>query len=364
MSTLARALKSAVLPLLALAALALAGPLKAADFDRVDLPLSSELPPEPYTPLPSTDAQGKRCQSIDWRGLWKDPARRHQGNSAFCTVFAGVALAEAEGTIITRWMTGNPKAFGPQFSEIDLAGQNILWPSAWNDRHTHLRTDIGQASDAVVNSCLATPQLEKKNKNFQNGYVGETLGRILAKGACYRSTAIKNPQIERNVLDALNQFESGRQSLKNTLVTADVGQLSQGSLDAIFRLGRDTLRIPLTEQEKFCTKDRAQVVQLFKATKWYEDPLYKIPEPAGRSQMILHRLASRPVAAGFTHQPKNLDDPWSHAVVVAGYDCRTNEVLLRDHYGGYSSKPGDGGYVRMPLKELGEECETIDFLMP
>lgn len=320
-------------------------------------------------------ANEERCKefpSIDHKGLWPEDSIRQQCDTGSCHSFATVSLIEA--------LHKKEKDEFIDLSERDLFSQHF---GASNEKEAedlveeHLDVakragrDLGQwikrfERQKKLNGWTPQQTLEHYASQYrllqEGGYVDQDFNLLRNEGICKESELpfswFSAGEKGQEALNCLRQARFdvikyvGECKINGTYSTGAVEKFCKGVEKVLEE--KDVYAGLITEVSKICLEERKKTKSFVKTLSLKKKQPRNTPN---KTKEEFHRyLSCQPMAMdikGYSNILNGVDKPGHglHAVALAGYDCKSDEYIVRNSWGA-------GGYDRLPAEKVMANIQT------
>jgi hypothetical protein len=323
-------------------------------------------------PLLGEEDRCKDFPSMDYTNLWPVDSIRQQCNTGACHSFATTSLVEA---LYKKYLgsyidLSERDLFAQHFGASDeKEAQRLVRQHL--DMAKRAGRDLGHWVDRLekqekLNGWTATQTLEYYANQYElyqgGGYVDQDFNLLRQEGICYERELpfswFSGQEQGQNALSCLRQARFdvikfvGECKVDDTYSINKVDEFCQ-NVEKILE-DKSIYAGLITEASKLCLKQRKEVKSFVRSLS------LKKKSPKGstdKTRNELHRyLSCQPLAMdvkGYSEILNGADRPGHglHAVALAGYDCKTDEYIIRNSWGA-------AGYDRVPAQKILEALDT------
>jgi C1A family cysteine protease len=290
------------------------------------------------------------CESFDLRHYWPKGSIRNQGDAGSCHVFAAVALAEAS----LRYQNG---------TYIDLSEQDLF------ERHLVANEKKVKVIDQLLGNKSIDPY------TGEGGLTLKTLNFLQSQGAAWESSKpYELNDSQKSYSKLLGMLRRDRDQIQKSVQESCGGKTVLFSLEPAVAYAAESVvwkEIKRRAQEQSPSmQNEARAVQAW--TKNWSFTTLESEFPTDRQKIKQEWLTllkkGYPFVASVQGYDKIVqgkpvvDTDGYHAVVVAGYDCRTKEFIIRNSWGGAYAKPEDDGYERIASHALAKHTRMSTWI--
>jgi hypothetical protein len=299
-------------------------------------------------------------KSRDYRKLWPKKSIRNQCGVGSCHSFQSIGMVEAAHSLLFD-------------RNIDLSENDLF------RQHMKVINKGKKPSQFISDLANETYKNKKTDSIFrEGGHIYKDIELMKKNGTCFeRTLPYENDWGYRSKgYQALKCMRKSKKQIVGEATSCRINKTNDFSnLQGLCNDVAKTFKVMkvdeiLTENpSNKCLEERKKVKQFVKALKLHEERFKKNETYQDKKTKLLSYLRCQPVGvsvkgyASIKNKKSHSSHDSGHALIIAGYDCKTNKFIMRNSWGGdYEEVDADllanGTYILSVLSKDGNKPDA------